>query len=149
MLVVTSSWKVKMESCTVSKSETARKSSPNLGMIRVKATLKVGGRAKPTKNVFGVDAFATPEKIAEPRTYVNGGPPRSAPRTKALEIMREEEQESSQNVPLGILDVGSCEVLSDHGETIEHDVIVDESLDESTETMPPLPLVSWFKETRI
>ena len=42
---------------------------------------------------------------------------------------------------------GLFEVLSDHGETTEDDVVVDESSDESTGTMPPLPLVSWFKET--
>ena len=50
---------------------------------------------------------------------------------------------------LGIFDLGSFEVLSDHGEIIEDDVVVDESSEESTGTMPSLPLVSWFKETRI
>ena len=40
-------------------------------------------------------------------------------------------------------------VLSDHDETTEDDVVVDESLEESTGTVPPLPPVSWFKDTRI
>ena len=61
----------------------------------------------------------------------------------------EEEQESSQHVPLGIIDLVSFEVLSDHGETIEDDVVVDESSGGSTGTMPPLLRVSWFNETRI
>ena len=42
----------------------------------------------------------------------------------------------------------SCEVLSDHGDTIEDDVVDDESSEVSTGTIPPLPPVSWFKETR-
>ena len=50
---------------------------------------------------------------------------------------------------MGVIDLASFEVLSDHGETIEDDVVVDESSDESTETMPPLPPASWFKDTRI
>ena len=52
-------------------------------------------------------------------------------------------------MPLGIVVLGSPEVLSDHGETMEDDVVVDESSDESTGTMPPLPPVSLCKETRI
>ena len=36
-------------------------------MIQVKATVKAAGRAKPTKNVFVVDALATSEQIAMPR----------------------------------------------------------------------------------
>ena len=61
----------------------------------------------------------------------------------------DEQQTSSQSVPLGIMDLASFEVLSDHGETIEDDVVVDESSDESTGTMPPLPPASWSKDTRI
>ena len=38
-------------------------------------------------------------------------------------------------------------MLSVNGETVEDDVIVDESSDDSTETLPPLPPVSWFKVT--
>ena len=76
-------------------------------MIRVKATLKVGderrGREEQHRqhNVFVVDASATSEPIAEPR----GGLPKSAPRGKGVGNCEEEEQESSQNVPLGIVDL--------------------------------------------
>ena len=45
-------------------------------------------------------------------------------------------------MPLGVIDLASFEVLSDNGETIEDDVVVDESSDESSGTMPPLPHVS-------
>ena len=38
---------------------------------------------------------------------------------------------TSQNVPLGTIDLGSFEVFSDHGDEVEDD--------ESTEMMPPLP----------
>ena len=79
-------------------------------------------------------------------------PPKSAPRGQGDGNCEEEEHESSQQVPLGIIDLGSSEVLSDHGEIIEDDfvvVVVDEASGESTGTVPPLPLVSWFKETRI
>ena len=54
-------------------------------------------------------------------------------------------------MPLGIIVLGSFAVLSDHGETFEDDVVVVvvESSEESTGTMPRLPLVSWAKERRI
>ena len=42
----------------------------------------------------------------------------------------------------------SFEVLSNHGDVVEHDVVADQSSEESTETMTPLPPVSWFQETR-
>ena len=49
---------------------------------------------------------------------------------------------------LGVVDLGSFEVLSDHGDTFEEYVVVDESSEESTGTVPPLPPVSWFKRTK-
>ena len=52
-------------------------------------------------HVFIVDASATSEPIAEPRA----GLPKSAPRGKGVGNCEEEEQESSQNVPLGIVDL--------------------------------------------
>ena len=60
------------------------------------------------------------------------------PGEKALEIAREE-QESSQHVPVGMIDLGSFEVLPDDGETMEDDVIDAVSSDEATGTMRPLP----------
>ena len=57
-------------------------------------------------------------------------------------------QESLQNVPLGIIDLGLLKCCQTTAETME-DVVVDESSDETTETNPPLPLASWFKEKLI
>ena len=54
----------------------------------------------------------------------------------------------SQHVPLGIIELGSFEVLSDHGNTTDEDVAADESSGESAEIMLLLQPVSWFKETR-
>ena len=65
MPVATSSSKVKTETCTVGKSETARETSATLGTIRAKAILKVEERAKPTKNVLVVNALATARNIAK------------------------------------------------------------------------------------
>ena len=46
-------------------------------------------------------------------------------------------------MPLGTIDLGSLEVLSDHGDEVDDD----ESTHEATEMMPPLPPDSWFKRT--
>ena len=43
--------------------------------------------------------------------------------------------------------MGSFEVLSDHGDTVEDDVDVDGSSEEATGIMPLLPPASWFKKT--
>ena len=56
------------------------------------------------------------------------------PGEKVLEIARNTKQDILHNVPLGTDDVGSIEVLSDHGDTTEDDGVVGES----AETMPPL-----------
>ena len=45
------------------------------------------------------------------------------------------------------IDLGSFEVLSDHGDAAEDDVDVDEPSEEATGIMPPLPPASWFKKT--
>ena len=65
------------------------------------------------------------------------------PKGKSVGNCEDEETETSQNVPLGTIDSGSFEVLSDHGDEVE----VDEPTNETTEMMPPLPLDSWFKRT--
>ena len=56
---------------------------------------------------------------------------------------QDEETETSQNVPLGTIDLGFFEVLSDHGEEVHGD----ESTFETTELMSPLPLDSRFNRT--
>ena len=132
-----------MENCTAWKSGTARKSSLNLVTNQAKA--KEEGRVKLTENVFAVDALVTSELIAEPnQTHINGGhPKKSAPKGKSVGNCEDEETETSQNVPLGTIDLGSFEVLSDHGDEVDGD----ESTYETTEMMPPLPPDSWFKRT--
>ena len=134
--VVTNPWKVKMENCTVWRSETARKFSLNPDMIRAKATLKVEGRVESTKNVSAVA-----------KTNLNGGHPKSAPKGKGVGSCEEEETKTSQNVPLGTKDLESFAVLSDDNDTIENEVEVDEFPEDTRGMMPPLPPASWFKKT--
>ena len=50
---------------------------------------------------------------------------------KGVGSCEEEKQETSHNVPLVTIDLGSFEVLSDHGDTVEDDVVVDESSEKS------------------
>ena len=86
---------------------------------------------------------ATSEQIAEPKTHIKGGPPKSAPKGKTVGNCEDEETETSQNVPLGTIDFGSFEVSSDHGDDMDGD----ESTYETTEMMPPPQPDSWFKKT--
>ena len=67
----------------------------------------------------------------------------SAPKGKSVGNCEDEETETSQNVPLETIDLGSFEVLSDHGDEMDGN----ESTCETTEMMPPLPPDSWFKRT--
>ena len=66
-------------------------------------------------------------------------PKKSAPKGKSVENCEDEETETSQNVLLGTIDLGTFEVLSDHGDEVE--------VDEATEVMLPLPPDSCFKNT--
>ena len=65
------------------------------------------------------------------------------PKGKVSENFEDEETETSQNVPLGTIDLVSSEVLSDHGDEVDDD----ESTNETTEMMPSLPPGSWFERT--
>ena len=108
-----------------------------------------GGRESNTdKECFRCGRAGHTRADCRATSHVHGGPPKSAPKGKGVGNCEEEEQESSQNVPLGIVDLESFEVLSDHGETMADDDVV-ESSEESTGTMPPLPPVSWLKERRM
>ena len=82
---VTNLWKVKMENCTVQRSETARRLSPNPGTIRAKATRKVEAKVDTTRNVSVVDAFVTSERIAEPRLTSMEDPGNLHQKEKVLE----------------------------------------------------------------
>ena len=61
------------------------------------------------------------------KTHLDGGPPKSAPKGKCAGNCEDERQETSQHVPLETIDLGSFEVLSNHGDTVEDDVVVHES----------------------
>ena len=116
-----------------------RKSSLNLVTNQAKA--REEGRVKLTKNVSAVDALSASEQIAEPKLTSMEDLQNSAPKGKSVGNCADEETETSQNVPLGTIDLGSFEVLSDHGDEVDGD----ESTLETTELMPPLPPDSWCK----
>ena len=141
MRAVMNLWKVKMENCIAWKSGTARRFAPNLVLIQTKANEE--RRVKLTGNVSAVDALVTLEQIAKPKLTSMEDLPKSAPKGKSVGNCDDEETETSQNVPLGTIDLVSYEVLSDHGDEVEDD----ESTNETTEMMPPLPPDSWFKRT--
>ena len=88
------SWKVKMENCTVWRSEMARKFSLNPDMIRARATLKVEGRVTPTKNVSAVDALVTSELTAEQRLTLMEDLRNLRPKEKVLEVARKKSQKN-------------------------------------------------------
>ena len=138
-----------MENCTAWKSGTARKFSLNPVTIQAKATLKEEGRVKLTKNVSAVEALVTSEQIAEAKLTSMEDTRNLRPKEKVMGSCEDEETETSEHVPLGTIDLGSFEVLSDHGDTADDEVEVDDSTDETTEMMPPLPPDSWFKKTEM
>ena len=102
---------------------------------------------EPTKSVSAVDASVTAEQIAEPS--INGGPPKSAPKGKVLEVARKKSQKHHTMCRWGTIDLGSFELLSDHGDAVEEDVEIDEFSEERPGMMPPLPPASWFKKAGI
>ena len=104
-------------------------------------------RVKLIENVTVVVALVTSERNVEPR-LVSMEDPRNLHPKESVGSCEEEKQETSQNVPLGTIDLGTFEVLSDHGDTAEDDVNVDECSQEAVETLPPLPPASWFRKTR-
>ena len=74
------------------------------------------------------------------------GPPKSAPKGKGVGSCEEEDPETSQNVLLGTIDLGSFEVLPDHGDA-EDDGEVDELFEDATGIMPLPPPAFWSKNT--
>ena len=72
-----------------------------------------------------------------------GGPPKSAPKGKSIGNCEDEATETSQNVPLGTIDLGSFEVLCDHGDVVDDD----ESTYETTEMIPLKPF--WLKQSQM
>ena len=66
---------------------------------------------------------------------------------KGVGSCKEEDPEASHIVPLKTIDLGSFEVLSDHGDAEDDDVDVDDFSEEATGIMPPPPPSSQFKKT--
>ena len=109
-----------MENCTVWRSETARRFSPNYARFEQRQHEKVEAKGEPTKNVSVVGALVTSERTAEPRLISMEDNRNLHPKEKVLELTRKKIR-----VPSGIIDLGSFEVLSDHGDA-EDDGDVDE-----------------------
>ena len=76
---------VKMESCTVWKSDS------------IKGNAKGRGKGRTDKECFRCGRIGH----CRAKTHLNGGLPKSAPRAKVVGSCEEEEQETSKNVPLG------------------------------------------------
>ena len=72
------------------------------------------------------------------KTHLNGRLQKSSLKGKDVGSCDEEEPETTQNGPLETIDLGPFAVLSDHGDTVEDDVDVDECSQEATGIMPPL-----------
>ena len=139
--------KVKMVNYTAWKSGTARKSSPSPPIARAKDTPKEEGKAKTDRECYRCGRVGHIRTDCRAKSHINGGPPKSAPKAKGVASCEDEETETSQNVPLGTIDLASFEVLSNHGDDADDEVDVDVSTNETTEMMPPLPPVSWLKKT--
>ena len=91
-----------------------------------KGNTKGGGKGRTDKECFRCGRIGHIRADCRAKTHINGGPPKSAPKGKGVGRCEEEDPETSQNVPLGTIDLGSFEVLSDHGDAVEDDVDVDE-----------------------
>ena len=89
-----------------------KKSKSSLNPVRNQAKAKVEGRVKLTENVSAVDASVTSESRLQSQNSRQWRTPKSAPKGKGAESCEEEQPETSQNVPLGTIDLGSFEVLS-------------------------------------
>ena len=101
-------------------------------MIQAKA--KEEGRVKLTESVPLQTHCSRPSRLQSQNSH-QWWAPKSAPKGKSVGNCEDEETETSQNVPLGTIDLESFEVLSDHGDEVD----VDESTYETTEMMPALP----------
>ena len=86
-----------------------------------------GGKGRTGKECFRCGRIGHTRADCRAKTHLNGGPTKSAPKGKCVGSCKEEEPETSQNVPLGTIDLGSFKVLSDHGDTVEDDADADES----------------------
>ena len=140
--------KVKMVNYTAWKSGTARKIFTKSTYSSSKGHTKGGGKGKTDRECYRCGRVGHIRTDCRAKSHINGGPPKSAPKGKGVASCEDEETETSQNVPLGTIDLASFEVLSNHGDDVDDEVDVDVSTNETTEMMPPLPLISWLQENR-
>ena len=82
-----------------------------------KAKAKEEGRVKLTECFF-CGRIGHIRADCRAKTHINGGHAKSAPKAKGVGSCEDEETETSQNVPLGNIDLGSFEVLSDRGDEV-------------------------------
>ena len=64
-----------------------------------------GGKGRTEKECFRCGRIGHIKFDCRAKTHLNGGPPISVNRGKGVESCEEEEQETSQNVPLGAIDL--------------------------------------------
>ena len=83
----------------------------------IKGNTNGGGKGRTDKECFRCGRTGHIRADCTAKTHLNGGLPKSAPKGKRG--CEEEEEETSQNVPLGTIDLVYSEVLSDHGDTEE------------------------------
>ena len=82
-----------------------------------KSNTEGGGKGRTDKEYFRCGRIGHIRTNCRAKTHLNGGHPKAAPKGKGAESCEEEQPETSQHVPLVTIDLGSFEVLSDHGET--------------------------------
>ena len=130
MRTVTNLWKVKMENCTPWK--TKSRPDPSKG--------KRGGKGKTDRECFRCGRIGHIRADCRANTHINGGPPKI---WKSVGNCEDEENRDLTKCAIGTIDLGYFELLSHHGDEVGDD----ESTNETTEMMPPLPHGSWFKRT--
>ena len=91
-----------------------------------KSNTKGGGKGRTDKECFRCGRIGHIRADRRAKTHFNGGHPKSPPKGKGVGCFEEKEPEASQHVPLATIDLGSFEVLSDHGDAVEDDVDIDE-----------------------
>ena len=120
-------------------------------MIRLKTTPKVGGRTTPTKDVFVCGRICHIRADCRAKTRVNGGPPKSATRRKGVGHFLRKKSKTHRKLCHWALLMGSflkcCQTTARPKRTKL--LLMHLQKNESTGTLPALPLVSWFKETKI
>ena len=88
---------------------------------------KGGGKSKTDRDCFRCGRIGHIRADCRAKTHINGGLPKSAPKGKGVGNCEDEETETSQNVPLRTIDLGSFEVLSDHDDEVDDDESTDET----------------------